>query len=141
MISTFNITFSTDTVWLKGENIDVDPNSFDFVIGTHVLCSVQSVKDVLKQVSRVLKVGGKYIFFEHTVSEESSLLWYQNLLAPLLFRVGAGCTFRPLWLFLSSAEPYGLLSDFNVSLHKFNLETAGLFFIRPHVKGTALKQK
>ncbi|XP_042898376.1 thiol S-methyltransferase TMT1B [Parasteatoda tepidariorum] len=44
---------------------DVPDSSFDVVINTHVLCSVQSVNDVLKEVKRVLKPGGKYIFLEH----------------------------------------------------------------------------
>ena len=40
------LTFPTSTVWLKGEHVDVEPESFDAVVGTHVLCSVDDVYQV-----------------------------------------------------------------------------------------------
>lgn len=36
----------------SGENLDIDMNSFDVVIGTHVLCSVDSIPEVLRQITR-----------------------------------------------------------------------------------------
>ena len=42
----YNISFDTRLTWLKGEDIDVENESFDAVIGTHVLCSVSDVDQV-----------------------------------------------------------------------------------------------
>merc|ERR1740121_2677666 len=63
-----DLNFPLEIVGLKGENIDVpkdDYGSFDVVISTHVLCSVDSPELVLQNADRVLKPGGRYIFFEH----------------------------------------------------------------------------
>lgn len=42
----WNISFDTRLTWLKGEDIDVEDEGFDAVIGTHVLCSVSDVNQV-----------------------------------------------------------------------------------------------
>ncbi len=41
-----NLTFPTSIVWLTGENVAVEPNSFDVVVATHTLCSVNDVSQV-----------------------------------------------------------------------------------------------
>lgn len=65
-----NVSFPISTIWLNGEDdIDVEPQSFDFVVGTHVLCSVSDVYKVLAQVRRALKPGGEYVFLEHVVAD------------------------------------------------------------------------
>lgn len=42
----YNLTFPTSIVWLHGENVDVEPGSFDVVVATHTLCSVDDVSQV-----------------------------------------------------------------------------------------------
>lgn len=42
----WNISFDTRLTWLKGEDIDVEDEGFDAVVGTHVLCSVSDVNQV-----------------------------------------------------------------------------------------------
>ena len=46
-----NLSFPTSVVWLKGENVDVEPESFDVVLATHTLCSVDDVSQVSDQLS------------------------------------------------------------------------------------------
>ena len=59
-----NISFSTQLTWLKGENIDVDDESFDAVMGTHVLCSVSDVDQVSRRtrtnMSTLMKVCSRF---------------------------------------------------------------------------------
>jgi len=57
-----NISFPTEVVWLKGEDIDIEPSSFDAVIATHVLCSVENINSIFNQVHRALKNNGTYYF-------------------------------------------------------------------------------
>ncbi|XP_031386323.1 methyltransferase-like protein 7B isoform X3 [Punica granatum] len=52
-----------------GEAIPVRDASVDAVIGTLVLCSVGDVDQTLKEVKRVLKPGGLYLFVEHVAAE------------------------------------------------------------------------
>lgn len=106
-----NITFPTSMRWLKGENLDVEAESFDYVIASHLLCSVDDIPKVLKQAKRALKKGGKYLFLEHvltdttldargilgnndmTLQDREQLLWWQQVFAPLFWVLGRGCKF------------------------------------------------
>jgi SAM-dependent methyltransferase len=133
-----NISFPTRTVWLKGEHVDIDPGTFDFVVGTHVLCSVDDVGVVLKQVSRALKPGGAYIFMEHVAAPHgSSLAGWQQLFAPFFHVVGNGCKFKTLWNDLS---PNTGLKGFDVELNMVDAsEFVPFSLIAPHVTGIATK--
>lgn len=81
------------TIISVAENMkDVEDNSMDVVVSTYVLCSVTSVQDVLKEVKRVLKPGGKFLFLEH-VSYPQSEWGYtlQKFAAPLWLIYCDGC--------------------------------------------------
>lgn len=62
-----------DLVQGRGEELPFKENSFDTVVATLLLCSVESVEDSLKEIKRVLKPGGKYLFIEHILPEEERL--------------------------------------------------------------------
>mmetsp|Transcript_67846 Transcript_67846/g.133462 ORF Transcript_67846/g.133462 Transcript_67846/m.133462 type:complete len:290 (-) Transcript_67846:83-952(-) len=134
-----NITFPMRTVWLKGENVDVDPGTFDYVVGTHVLCSVDDVYAVLRQVSRALKPLGTYHFMEHVAARESSTLHtWQQIFAPIFHVVGNGCKFKTLWNDLSSTA--GLVG-FDVNLEFVDASAiVPIPLIAPHITGTAVKK-
>ena len=133
---TANITFPTSLVWMDGENVAIEPNSFDFVVATHVLCSVNDVDQVLGQISRALKPGGKYYFIEHVTSREenSAMWWMQRIAAPVFHIVGNGCTFRHLADNINLLKPH-----FDVSLEYLQAPVA-LPIIRPHIIGVATKK-
>lgn len=137
----WNITFDTRLTWLKGENIDAEDEGFDAVVGTHVLCSVSDVNQVLRQVSRVLKPGGTYYFMEHvSASDQHPLLQLsQKLLAPVFRVVGNGCEFRDLWTNIDSANQATGLSGFDIDLRHMNAPI-GLPFLAPHIIGKAVKR-
>jgi len=132
-----NITFPTKTVWLRGEDLDIEPESFDFVVGAHVLCSVSDTWEVLRQVRRSLKPGGQFLFLEHVAAEQQTPLFFaQVLLQPFMFIFGAGCQFRELWLDLQESAA---LPGFDVNLQRRDLPEA-LLFLKPHVLGFATKR-
>lgn len=59
----------------------IEDSSVDVVVMTLVLCSVQDQKKCLKEIKRVLKPGGKFLFMEHIAASEGSLLRkIQNLM-------------------------------------------------------------
>ncbi|KAJ4845696.1 hypothetical protein Tsubulata_028777 [Turnera subulata] len=75
-----------------GEAIPLLDASVDAVVGTLVLCSVKDVDQTLKEVKRVLKPGGLYLFVEHVAAREGSILRFlQNMLDPLQQTLSDGC--------------------------------------------------
>jgi len=54
------------------DEFEIKNNFFDFVVCTLVLCSVSSVSDLLREIYRVLKPGGTFLFFEHVVDNTST---------------------------------------------------------------------
>lgn len=131
-----NILFPTNVVWLSGEDLDVEPASFDAVIGTHVLCSVSDVSAVLRQVHRALKPGGTYYFMEHVAAQEQeeALRRVQRWLAPILKVIANGCAFKTLWRDIATLESNG----FDVALE--HISAPSLSFMVPHIAGTAVKK-
>ena len=49
----------------RGEQLDVDDESADGVVGTLVLCGVDNPRQVVNEAFRVLRPGGRYFFLEH----------------------------------------------------------------------------
>lgn len=73
---------------LYGSNLE--PHSFDYVVSTLVLCSVDDVVQSLETISLFLKPGGKYLFLEHGLTSG----FYgvaQRLATPIWCKVAGGC--------------------------------------------------
>ena len=56
------------------EDIDLPNESVDVVISTLVLCTVPDLEDVLSEVRRILRPGGRFLFLEHVAAPEGTLL-------------------------------------------------------------------
>ena len=125
---------------IKGEKLPLDSTgSFDVVILTHVLCSVDSVESVLANAEKALKTGGRIIFMEHVKTKEewTSMYYVQRMVAPILYIIGNGCTFRDL------GDDIGnyLGNRFDTQLEEFVAPVPSfLYFVRPHIKGIATKK-
>ncbi|XP_055950883.1 thiol S-methyltransferase TMT1B-like [Argiope bruennichi] len=52
------VTYKKTVIAMAEDMREIDDNSFDVVVCTYVLCSVKSVRSVLKEVKRVLKPYG-----------------------------------------------------------------------------------
>jgi ubiquinone/menaquinone biosynthesis C-methylase UbiE len=55
---------------LPGERIPLANASVDTVVSTFTLCTIPGVVEAIQGVRRVLKQGGKLIFFEHGLSPD-----------------------------------------------------------------------
>lgn len=133
-----NIAFETDIVWLNGENIDVAAGSFDAVVGTHVLCSVDDVTAVLDQVDRALKVGGTYYFMEHVAADDQNkkLQTWQGIMAPFFKVIGNGCQFKAL------GQNIALLKQKGYDIRMEHIEApVELSVMSPHIVGSATKTR
>jgi ubiquinone/menaquinone biosynthesis C-methylase UbiE len=74
----------------RAEKIELPDESFDCIVSTLVLCSVDSQADALKEAYRLLRPGGALFFIEHVVALDNEKLarWQKRL--------------EPAWLWLSS---------------------------------------
>jgi ubiquinone/menaquinone biosynthesis C-methylase UbiE len=57
-----------------GERIDLPDASTDMVVSSLVLCSVREPAQVLAEVQRVLRPGGRYAFVEHVTAKDRPVL-------------------------------------------------------------------
>ena len=74
------------------EQLPFDDASFDHVVETWVLCTVDDLHQTLAEVRRVLKLDGTFRVMEH-VGNDQSRFWggVQNVIAPVWHWMGAGC--------------------------------------------------
>lgn len=59
---------------VRGEEIDIETGSVEFVFATLVLCSVADPGIVLREVRRILRAGGHFVCIEHIAAPPSSLV-------------------------------------------------------------------
>lgn len=57
---------------LAGEKLDLPSQSVDFVFSSLVLCSVEKPEQVVAEVRRVLRPGGRFACVEHVVAPSDS---------------------------------------------------------------------
>lgn len=72
------------------EKLEFEDEMFDTVVSTLVFCTA-NVKEGLKEVFRVLKPGGKFIFIEHVLPKENPSRTLFRILTPLWARLSSGC--------------------------------------------------
>ncbi|HVF77878.1 MAG TPA: class I SAM-dependent methyltransferase [Solirubrobacteraceae bacterium] len=65
--------------------------SFDTVVSTLTLCTVDDPATALAEARRVLAPGGRLLFLEHVRSDDERDARRQDRLTPLWRRVGHGC--------------------------------------------------
>ncbi len=74
------------------EGMEVEDGSVDSVLSTLVLCSVRNPEAVLRDILRVLKPGGRFVFIEHVAAPSGSRLHrLQRLIKPIWWYIADGC--------------------------------------------------
>ena len=76
---------------LSGENLPMADNTFDSVVSTWTLCSIEKVERAIAEIHRVLKPKGKFWFIEHGLSNEPKVQIWQNRLTPVQKIIADGC--------------------------------------------------
>jgi ubiquinone/menaquinone biosynthesis C-methylase UbiE len=73
------------------EDLPFEDESFDAVVCTLVLCTVDDQPRALREIRRVLRPGGRLLFLEHVRAEEPRVARLQDRVAPLHRRIAHGC--------------------------------------------------
>ena len=77
---------------IAAERLPAENQSMDAVVSTLVLCSVRDLEMVLREIRRVLKPGGRFVFLEHVAAPAGTRLRrVQRLICPVWKRVADGC--------------------------------------------------
>jgi SAM-dependent methyltransferase len=76
---------------LAGERLPFEDDSFDTVVASLVLCSVDDQDAVLSEIRRVLRPGGSYLFMEHVRSEDPTIARRQDRLEGIWSVLFHGC--------------------------------------------------
>ena len=74
-----------------GEAIPFSDASFDSVVCTFTLCSVQDPGATLAELRRVLKPGGQLLFAEHGAAPDAGVAKWQARIEPVWKRIGGNC--------------------------------------------------
>jgi ubiquinone/menaquinone biosynthesis C-methylase UbiE len=74
-----------------GDGLPFEDESFDTVVASLLLCSVDDQREVLEEIRRVLRPGGRYLFLEHVRSEDADLARRQDKLEGVWKFVAFGC--------------------------------------------------
>ena len=74
-----------------GEAMPFEDSSFDTVVCTFTLCSVDDQAQVLSEIRRVLRAGGKALFLEHGRAPDSAVHKWQRRIEPVWKRIGGNC--------------------------------------------------
>jgi SAM-dependent methyltransferase len=75
---------------LPGERIPLSDGAVDTVVSTFTLCTIPGVAEALRGIARVLRPGGKLIFFEVGLAPERSVQRWQRWWEPIHRRVFVG---------------------------------------------------
>ena len=94
-------------VQAPAEHLPFPDESFDTVVSTWALCTVDDPEKSLADIRRVLKPGGRLLFLEHVRSEDSErAARWQDRATPFVRRAICGC--RPNRRTLATIEASGL---------------------------------
>lgn len=83
--------WAADLVEGFGEAIPFADASFDTVVTTYTLCSVDDPARVLGELRRVLRPGGRLLFLEHGRAPDAGVAAWQRRIEPLWKRLMGGC--------------------------------------------------
>jgi ubiquinone/menaquinone biosynthesis C-methylase UbiE len=124
-------TPSTMVLRAPAEDLPFDDDTFDVVVSTLVLCGVDDQPRAVREISRVLRPGGQFLFLEHVRGAEPALARKQDRMN-WINRVVVCCDCnRPT---LDTIEHVG----FHVSSLRHTDLPKTPSFVRPTVVGTAV---
>jgi ubiquinone/menaquinone biosynthesis C-methylase UbiE len=114
------------------EQLAAADNSVDAVVSTLVLCSVTDLPGALREIRRVLRPGGRFVFIEHVAAPQGSRLRrVQQVIRPAWQIMGDGC--QP------DREIGSAIARSGFAQTDYQHFDAPLPIVGPHIAGSAVK--
>lgn len=85
------VTFAVEYLQASAEKIPLGDGVIDTVVSTWSLCTIPQPEQALKEVLRVLKPGGKFMFIEHGKSPRQLTFNVQKALTPAWRHLSGNC--------------------------------------------------
>jgi len=85
------VAFPIQIKQISAETLPFDDRTFDYVVSTWTLCTIPDPVKALREVRRVLKPDGVFIFLEHGRSDDAKIAAWQDRLNPIQNIIGCGC--------------------------------------------------
>jgi ubiquinone/menaquinone biosynthesis C-methylase UbiE len=80
-----------ELVGLSAETLPFEGGRFDCVVSTWTLCTIPDAAAAVREIARVLKAGGEFIFLEHGRSDDAKLARRQDRFNPIQRKIACGC--------------------------------------------------
>ena len=91
------VPFPVELSQTSAEQLPYEDQSFDCVVSTWTLCTIPDPMQALREVRRVLKPTGQFLFLEHGRSDDARTVIWQDRLNPIQNVIGCGCNLnRPI---------------------------------------------
>lgn len=103
---------------LKSESLPFDAGTFDCVVSTFTLCSIDGIDQALSEIHRVLKPGGKFLFLEHGLSPDPGVARWQRRLNGLERLLADNCHLDRDIRALVSRQPFSSVEAESYYLEK-----------------------
>lgn len=120
-----------EVVEAPGEALPFPDHSFDTVTLTMVLCTAPDPAGVLREVARVLRPGGPFLFLEHVRANDPRLARWQDRLRKPWYLFGHGCNCNRDTLGIIAGSPLELERSERGAIPK------AVPLVRPMVTGAA----
>lgn len=86
-----------ELVRLSAEMLPFEDGRFDCAVSTWTLCTIPNPVAALREVRRVLKPSGTYVFLEHGRSDDAWVAKWQDFFNPIERVIACGCNLnRPI---------------------------------------------
>lgn len=73
------------------DRLPFDDGSFDTVVSTWTLCSIERLASALRELSRVVRPDGEFLFLEHGRNDRTRVANVQDWMNPLQRVIACGC--------------------------------------------------
>lgn len=85
------VPFPVVITHVGAERLPFETARFDCVVSTWTLCTIPDAVAALKEIGRVLKAEGQFLFLEHGRSNDLRVARWQDRLDPVQQVIGCGC--------------------------------------------------